>query len=144
MKKLIPLVALVLLLTSLPALSFAESEKVAPVEAGVVISTPESVDSPQTTVSEFITTSYTLIYTCPVRQQHVTVTWDSGFGPEQLRVLVEILDGNSWVDFGEKYITSKGTSIAFDFDQAYRYRVSVKRVSAGSNGTCDFTILASS
>ena len=102
------------------------------------------MDSLQTTVSEYITTAYTTIYTCPVRQQHVTVTWTNSDGPKQIDVKIEILVGEYWEEFKIRGLSATEKSLTFDFDSPYRYRVAVKRTdTTGSNGNCDFTILAS-
>lgn len=93
------------------------------------------------TARYFITDDDTIIYTCPVKKNHVTVAWDNSSGPTKIRVSIYILN-NNWEWLCSYDSINLGGSHSFDLVTPHRYRVKVKKLE-GYDGNCHFTITAS-
>ena len=141
MKKLIPLVALVLLLASLPMVAVAESETSAPTVPTDQYIEEESTDSINTTsvTAKVNTGSYTEIYSCPVRKSSVDIKFTRTTGPTTVKLMVEIDTGSSWEALTTTKSVNVGHTVTFDLGGNYKYRV-YALATAGISGTCDFEL----
>jgi len=137
-------VLVIILLTSVLPTVYAdeiEMNHIIPVRTKETAIGESGLRSMNATVQKFITNTYSTIYTCPVRKNHVFITWNSSEGPTDIEVKIEILNNGIWSFLASTTDISLGGSCHFDFTTAYRYKISVRKT-GGYDGNCRFTITA--
>ncbi len=73
----------------------------------------------------------TLLYTCPVRKSTVYMKFGPSWGPEGLKVWIQVYKDGGWVNAANMEPLYTAETIAFVFDEPHRYRIFAKTYKDG-------------
>ena len=87
----------------------------------------------------YVSSSSTTVYECPVKKNHVFVTWNSSAGPTSVTLSFYYKNSSGVYTYYESKSISLGGSVASDLPNTAQYKIYAVKT-AGSSGNCTFTI----